>query len=424
MNKLFAIGWKDIMLLMRDRAALILMLGAPFVLIVGMGLVTGAFSDSAESGIPRFSVALVDEDGGDLALALSNVLASDEIGELLTVIEVNSAEEARGLVANDEVAAAILIPAGYTAGMLPNAETGASSAEAPPIQLIENPGAPISASVVAAILDEFHTRVDTSITSVGVSMQQLIQSGRLDFSDAEAMQVAGQAMAERQVSASLSAENQPILLVTSSDTNGDSAEFNPLAYLAPGMAVLFLMFTVTQGGRSILDERNGGTLGRLLVTPTTPVQVLGGKTLGIFLSGVAQLLILIGGSALLFGLDWGDPLSVLLIILATCGAATGWGLLLASLARTPAQVSSVGIALMLGFGILGGSFFPVSSDGAIAWLRKLTPNAWALDSFSALATGGSLSDIVPMLMALVVMGIVLFAIAVFFFRQNRQQQLA
>ena len=41
MRKILLIGWKDVILAFRDRAALILMLAAPFVLTVGLGAVTG-----------------------------------------------------------------------------------------------------------------------------------------------------------------------------------------------------------------------------------------------------------------------------------------------------------------------------------------------------------------------------------------------
>ena len=44
MTKTFLIGIKDLRLVFRDRAALILMLVAPFLLTLGMGLVTGRFS--------------------------------------------------------------------------------------------------------------------------------------------------------------------------------------------------------------------------------------------------------------------------------------------------------------------------------------------------------------------------------------------
>ena len=61
---------------------------------------------------------------------------------------------------------------------------------------------------------------------------------------------------------------------------------------------MFLMYTVTYGGRSLLAERSQGTLPRLLISPTATAQVLGGKVLGIFFTGVAQVGILILASAI------------------------------------------------------------------------------------------------------------------------------
>jgi ABC-2 type transport system permease protein len=196
-------------------------------------------------------------------------------------------------------------------------------------------------------------------------------------------------------------------------------EFDPLAYLAPGMALLFLMYTVSLGGSSLLAEQREGTLQRMRTTPTSNTQVLGGKLFGVYLTGVAQLMILISASALMFQIDWGRPLDILLLVLATVAGATGWGTLLAAISKTPPQASTMGMALMLAFGILGGSFF-----GGAEWplpmeiLSKITPNAWGLDGFAALALGGTLVDILPSIGSLLVMGGVLFAIAVVLFRRR------
>ena len=55
MTKILHIGWKDLKIIFRDRAALILMLAAPFALTLGMGLITGSFS-SGGSGISKLPV--------------------------------------------------------------------------------------------------------------------------------------------------------------------------------------------------------------------------------------------------------------------------------------------------------------------------------------------------------------------------------
>jgi len=182
---------------------------------------------------------------------------------------------------------------------------------------------------------------------------------------------------------------------------------------------MFLMYTVSYGGRSILVERSLGTLPRLLVSPTSTTQVLGGKVLGIYLTGLAQIAILIVASTTLFQVRWGDPLGTTVLVLAAVFGATGWGMLLTAVARTPGQAANVGSAVMLIFGILGGSFIDTSNLPVwVQWISKITPNAWGLDGFSTLATGGSLADLGAPILALLVMGAALFGAAVLLFNRS------
>ena len=178
------------------------------------------------------------------------------------------------------------------------------------------------------------------------------------------------------------------------------------------MALMFLMFTVTYGARSLLVENRDGILPRMLVAPTSSASVLGGKFVGIFLTAIAQLTILIGGTSLMFSLQWGDTLGVILLILAAAFGATGWGVLFAAILKTPGQIAVTGSAVMLLFGLLGGSFFDLSMlPGWVQMLNKVTPNFWGNDGFFILGIGGQLKDISTHLSALLIMGSVLFAFA-------------
>jgi ABC-2 type transport system permease protein len=182
---------------------------------------------------------------------------------------------------------------------------------------------------------------------------------------------------------------------------------------------MFLMYTVSNGGRTLLVERNQGTLPRLLVSPTNSAQVLGGKIFGVYLTGVVQMLILIIGSTIFFRLQWGDPLAVLVLVLAAVFGACGWGMLITALAKRPGQIAAIGSAVMLTFGILGGSFFQLSfAPKWILWISRITPNAWGLDGFSILALGGGLGLILKPIAGLLVMGVVLFAVSLVLFNRR------
>jgi ABC-2 type transport system permease protein len=146
---------------------------------------------------------------------------------------------------------------------------------------------------------------------------------------------------------------------------------------------------------------------------------LGGKTLGVFLTGFAQMGILILASTVFFGVQWGDPLGVVALIAAAVFGAAGWGMLITAAARSSGQVSALGSALMLIFGLLGGSFINLEQMPAfIRTISAITPNAWGLDGFTTLALGGSLADLTKPIFALLLMGAGLFGLAAFLFSRS------
>jgi len=412
MRKLFIIALKDLKLIFRDPAALILMLLAPFLISLGMGLITGRFSGNANSWISSIPVAIVNQDKGELGKALEAVFSSEELADLLEPTFAATPGEARQLVEADQASAAIIIPQDFSASIIPD-DSGSTSGETVQISFIANSNSPTYSGILRSILDAFLTQVEVGRIEAEITMSQIAQTGKLtpelaaQLGEALGMQLAHQ-----------SAQTPPIQLESTTAT-GAAVKFDLLMYFAPGMALMFLMFTVTNGGRSLLLENRTGTLPRMLQTPTASAQILGGKLLGIFLSAVTQLTILIGGTSLLFHLEWGEPLGVVLLILAASFAASGWGSFMATLFKTPAQVANFGSIIMLVFGLLGGSFFDMSLLPAwVSTLARITPNAWGLQGFTTLAGGGTLGSIREPLMALALMGIMLFVAASILMRRR------
>jgi ABC-2 type transport system permease protein len=414
MRKILTIMWKDVNVLFRDWAAVALIIAGPLVLALGLGLVTGGFGPAGAPAIGRIPVLVVDQDGGPFAAALSDVFTGDDLSDLVAVEMLADAGTARARVAGGEATAAIIIPPGFSDSFVPDMTTGAMPA-AVAVAVVADPGAPIGAAVVRGIVEAFTARVDTGVAGVRVGLTQLATSGAVPPSE---LADVGQQMAAGLGSATAAATLIQVNRV--STTTGANDGFNPLAYFAPAMALLFLMYAVTLGARTLLAERREGTLARVLAAPVTAGQVLGGKVGGIFLGGFLQLGALILLTTLLFQLNWGNPLSVLLLVVAAALAATGWGLLIAAAAGNAGQVNNLGMALTLLFGILGGSFVPLNDAWpALDLLSRITPNRWALDGFVALAEGQPAAAVFGPIAALLVMAAVLFAIAALLFRRRQ-----
>jgi len=413
MPKSLLIALKDLTLAFRDVGGLLLMLLAPFALTVGIGLVTGRFSGDSSTGLSQIPVVLVNNDDGDLGRVLVETFASADLADLLEPKTVTDEAAARAAIDADEAAAAVIVPAGFSTAIFE------AVADAPSIELVLNPERPVSAGVVQSIVESLLSRIEVGRVSGQVAVEQLLQTGRITPDQAEAI---GREFGEQQAGTAGSA-----ITIRRVDVSGRAAEaFDVLTIIAPGFALMFLMFTVTNAGRTIIQERLNGTLPRLLAAPIGAGEVLGGKLLGIFLIGVAQVAILILANGALFGVDWGEPVAVIALVLASAAGAAGWGALLAALAQSPAQISGLGSALMLIFGILGGIFGILGGSLGnqialpdmllpVAWL---TPNYWGIQGFAALGTGASLAEIAPDLGALLAMAAALFGVAIVAFRRR------
>ncbi len=419
MKKTLAIALKDFQLMLNDPTALLLMLATPFALTLVIAFAFGGGSGSG-SGLGDIPLIVVNQDRGQLGASLVEVFQSADLADLLEPQSSSDPQAARSLVDRGEAYVAVIIPAGFSAAILPGSGEQAGG-QAPParapadLELYSDPAAPVSTGIVRSVVDEFLNRVYAGVTSAQVTITQLITSGRLDPAQAAALGAElGQGAADETAGSSLL-----VVKTANADTSETGGGFDWLTYSAPSMAILFLMFTVTAGGRTILVERDSGTLPRLLTTPTTAAQVLGGKALGIYNSGIFQMVILYLASLLVLRVSWGAPGLVLVLVLALVAAATGWGLLIAAVARTPGQANAMGTAISLIFAISAGNFIPrVLMPGWLQSLGLITPNALGLEGIAAIRSGVGLAELAPILLALMGMAVVLVVISVLIFRRQ------
>jgi len=426
MKKILNIAWKDLLITLGDPAALILTIATPFALTLVMIFAFGNVNDSGISGIP---IAIVNLDESDFGQNLVEVFKSEDLADLVAPTELDDPAAAKAAVDNDEYAAAVIIPANLGEGMMfaemstvsdpdqPFSQSDLSSfgnaREQAVIEIYGNPTRPTSVNVVRTIVDEFINRSSAIISGIQVSVGQMLQSGRLSMADPKSAFIA--------VGEFVVHQNQErfITLQGSMAEGSVDAEFDWFGYIAPSMALLFLMFTITNGGRSILTEREEGTLPRMLTTPSNAPQVLGGKVFGIYINGVSQLAVLFLASLVMLHINWGPIYVVVPTILFVVAAATGWGMLIAAFAQTPSQASIMGTAITLVFAIGSGSFFP--RQFLPEWLQKISlisPNAWGIEAFNSIRLGASVNELLPLWGGMIAMFATLFIISTFIFRRQ------
>jgi ABC-2 type transport system permease protein len=153
--------------------------------------------------------------------------------------------------------------------------------------------------------------------------------------------------------------------------------------------LLFVFLNSLNGAVWLIETRRLGIARRMLSTPTSTATILGGQVLGRLAIALLQALIIIVGSALFFGVSWGDPAGTAAVVISFALVGTGGAVLLGSLVSSEQQAGPVALLLGLGLAALGGSMAPleVFPDTARA-IAHVTPHAWANDAFSKLLVDG------------------------------------
>jgi ABC-2 type transport system permease protein len=416
--KIWTIAWKDTLIRFRDRNALILMILAPLVLSAIIGFAFGGFiSGSDPVPFDAIPVLVINEDDGTQGEQFIEILTSDDLAELLEVTEMSDLAAAREQVQAGDARAAILIPASFSAAVEGGGD-GSSEQAVSLIQFYADPGATLTPNIVRGVVTQIVNGFNTAAISVDVTVEQLTEAGP----------TLGPAMANLGTVLNSELESQvgqnQVSISLNDISVGDeeeSSDLNPFAFFAPSMGILFLMFSMVDGTRSILDEQQGGTLDRLVSTPTSHLEILLGKIGGVFLTGALQFVVFVIASSLLFGLSWGSsPLGLALMVLGVVLAFTSLGALVAAFARDANQANIVGSVVTLLFAALGGNFVPAQNfPPFLEQLSKISINRWALDGFADLTLyGGSLSDVWLEIGVLLGLSVVLIGLALWQFQRR------
>lgn len=194
----------------------------------------------------------------------------------------------------------------------------------------------------------------------------------------------------------LQLHNEKVVIRTKTETNteeeaeetGETSGGGKQVYqgIIPSYTVMFVFFLVNIMGRSFLHERELGTLRRLRLAPISSAALVAGKTVPFLVISLLQSVLLFLSGRLIFGMSWGAvPLMLLPVIFCTSLAATGLGLVVATLVRSESQVSAYGNVVVITMAGISGCFMPR------AWLPPQlqqislgTPHAWALISYEQL----------------------------------------
>ena len=337
------IAWNELHRRLRDRSVLIGCLAAPLLMAAVLGL---SFAGGANVAPVHIGVA------GASPQMLTAALAASQLPKNVTVTTLPSQQSVKDAVANGTLDGGVaVLPSQLRLHTLlvPIVDPGAT----------HTPGFDVVTKGTSPLGEEY-------AESVAAGMASVMYAGRVPHAGT----VADDPTRRRWRSTART-------WVTAARVN--------LNFFAPNIAVVFLFIGSGLGMRSLLMERSAGTLARITAAPVRPTQIVLGKLLAIFLTGMATIFVIWAVTTYGFGADWGNLLGVLLMAIAATAAMCGIGVFLTSLAKTEQQAFGITLLVGLFLALVGGNLLPSGSlPDAFQVLALGTPNGWALVGFGRL----------------------------------------
>jgi ABC-2 type transport system permease protein len=422
--------------LRRDRGAFVM----SFILPIGFFTIFGfVFGSMRGSSTPRVTVLVVDEDHSDTSRALVRGLLREPSLDAMTharATKENSspadytAATAEAAVRSGDAPAALIIPAGFGANPIAFGPGGQRAT----FQILHDSADPVAAQVVAGMLQKtVMTSLPATMATMGSQyfdreiggltpeQRKQMELGLARLRQQQQQDAPASAGGQQGQAAVSSADDQSgMVAVHVRDVVGEKKKSPMISYYAAGVGVMFLMFTASAAGGSLLDESESGALDRVLSARVTMTTLLAGKLIYCALLAFAQLTLMFLWAALVFHLDFFSHIPGFMVMTAiTSFAVASFGMLLASVARTRGQLGAFSTLIILTMSALGGSMFPkfIMSDTMIK-VGYFTFNSWAIEGYQKIFWRDEpIRSLGPEAAVLVTAGVVLFLLARWFARK-------
>ena len=417
---MFAIVRTAMVSLRRDRGALALSFILPVVFFSIFAVIFGGRRDST----PKVSVIIVDEDHSRASQRLVKGFQSE--GSLTVKTRpapVKGTEQpeytatiAEAAVKAGKAPVALIIPHGFGDNPI---SFGPAAASRPTIQLLEDSSDMIAPQVIAGLLQKVAMTSMPDVMAEQGSRYFDQFTGGLTREQRERVDSALRSLREREESGAITAAssasaNGGIIAVTARAVVGENKNNPMVSFYAAAIGVMFLLFTASGAAGALLDEVESGTLDRVLSSRVTMTTLMLGKLTFNSLLAFLQLVVMFLWGWAVFKLDFWSHIPGFVVMGGfTAFAVAAFGLLLASICRTRAQLGALSTLVILIMSSIGGSMFPrFLMSEAMQKAGLFTINAWAIDGFTKIFWRDEpISHLWPQVLVLTGIAIVLFAIA-------------
>ncbi len=395
MKKILAITFRDLRLRFGSFSEWLFFLILPviFTLILSGG--TGAGGDN------RVLLLVVDQAQTPLSAELVSTLEASESVRP----EVTDLEDGEYRFDARKVSALLIIPAGFDNTALQKGVLTLELRQQP-----NNLNALAAQRAVQAVI----SRVGQTVEIARASVEQA-ESIRPFESDSTRQAYFETALEEART---LLAE-APDRLATEQGNTPDQIEYDPRANSSAGQLITWAFIPLIALSELFAYERQSGTLRRILTTPTRKGTYIFGTIFGQVLIALAQMALLVGFGILVMGLNWGQNIPGLIIMLvAGALAAAALGTMLGTFVKSAAQAQGLSIMLGMVMALMGGCWYPLELfPEAVRTAVKVLPTTWTMQGLLDLVLRGQgVAGILPEAGVLLGFAFVFFLIGIWRFK--------
>jgi len=409
--------------LRRDRAALALSFILPITFFSIFAVIFGGRRDT----VPKITVIVVDEDQSQVSRELVKGLEREGSLVIRTRPVSNNkgvqpgeytAATAEAAVKAGDVPVALIVPHGFGE----NPISFRSDQDRPTIQLLNDSSDVVAWQMVSGLLQKVAmTSMPAVMAEQGSKYADQFVGGftpeqrkRMDAGLEQLRQYENREAGNGENATSNGPSSGGIVAVKTRAVVGENKNNPMVSFYAAAIGVMFLLFTASGAAGSLLDEADSGTLERVLSSRVTMTTLLAGKLAFNTLLAFSQLVLMFVWAWAVFQLDFLNHIPGFVVMgVCTAFAVGAFGMLLASICRTRAQLGALSTLVILIMSSVGGSMFPrFLMPDAMQKAGLLTINAWAIDGFTKVFWRDEpVSHLWPQVLVLLTIGVVLFAIA-------------
>ncbi|MED4518275.1 linearmycin resistance permease LnrN [Bacillus subtilis] len=191
----------------------------------------------------------------------------------------------------------------------------------------------------------------------------------------------------------------------------EGAEASDTASRAAGFSILFVMLTMMGAAGTILEARKNGVWSRLLTASVSRAEIGAGYVLSFFVIGWIQFGILLLATHWLFGINWGNPAAVMVLVSLFLLTVVGIGLMIAANVRTPEQQLAFGNLFIIATCMVSGMYWPIDIEPKFMQsIAEFLPQKWAMSGLTEIiANGAHVTDILGICGTLLAFAAITFA---------------